>query len=251
MIKQLASFYKRRIFIPVNRDSLVLDVGSGDKPHWRSDVLLDKYIGDEYGSQRSGSKKTFVSKPIFNADIDNMPFGNKVFDYVVCSHLLEHVVNPGKAIEEIMRVGRAGYIELPYEGSQKISDFPTHLWYCRRDGEKLIFTAKKNVCFDKEIDKLNKSKKIKLEYDKCIISLYWHDKINYEIIGEPNLEILSKDANINYKKVVFLMRNWLNVLFSLPLFYKKRKGVIMINNILKPSLHLSINEQLEKKIYNF
>jgi len=60
MIKQLVSFYKRRIFIPVNKNDLVLDVGSGDKPHWRSDVLLDKYIDDEYGSQRSGSKKLLL-----------------------------------------------------------------------------------------------------------------------------------------------------------------------------------------------
>jgi len=251
MIKQLVSFYKRRIFIPINKNGLVLDVGSGDKPHWRSDVLLDKYIDDEYGSQRSGSKKTIITRPIFNADAGNMPFGDKVFDFVICSHLLEHVVGPSKVIEEIMRVGKAGYIELPYEGSQKISDFPTHLWYCRKDGEKLIFTAKQNIYFDKEIDKFIKSIKTKWEFDKCIISIYWHDIINYQVIGEPNLKILSEGKTINYKNIIFLMRNLLNFLFSAFLFYKKRKDKIMINDILKPSLYLADNKVLERKIYNF
>ena len=48
------SFHRRRIAIPVGADALVLDVGSGDKPHWRADVLLDRYVGAEHGGQRSG-----------------------------------------------------------------------------------------------------------------------------------------------------------------------------------------------------
>jgi len=180
-----------------------------------------------------------------------MPFGDKVFDFVICSHLLEHVVSPSKVIEEIMRVGKAGYIELPYEGSQKISDFPPHLWYCRKDGEKLIFTAKQNIYFDKEIDKFIKNQKIRWDYDKCIISLYWHDIISYQVIGEPNLKILSIEETINYKNIIFLMRNLLNYLFSVFLFYKKRKDKIMVNDILKPILYLADNKTLERKIYNF
>ena len=251
MIKELASFYKRRIFIPVNKNSLVLDVGSGDKPHWRSDVLLDKYIDDEYGSQRSGNKKTKITKPIFNADAIDMPFADKDFDFVICSHLLEHVVNPSKVIEEIMRVGKAGYIELPYEGMQKILDFSSHLWYCRKDGEKLIFTAKTNVVFDKEIDKFIKSQKIKWDNDKCIISLNWNNAISYQIIGEPNLEILSIKEKINYKKIIFFVRNLLNYMFSILFIYKKSKNTVMTNSILKHKFYFPDNKPLEKKIYKF
>ena len=251
MIRQLTSFYRRRISIPVNNRSIVLDIGSGDKPHWRSDVLLDKFIDDQYGSQRSGSKKTIINKPIFNADVNNMPFGDKVFDFVICSHLLEHVVDPGGAIEEIMRVGKAGYIELPYEGSQKILDFPSHLWYCRKDGEKLIFTAKESIIFDKEIDNFIKANKIKRDHDKCIVTLFWHDAISYQVIGEPNLKILSEVETVDYKKIIFLIRNLLNFLFSAFLFYKKKKGEIKINDIIRKDLRLDYNNKLEKKIYRF
>ena len=54
VIRQLRSFYGRRIALPVAGDALVLDVGSGHKPHWRADVLLDRFAGAERGVQRSG-----------------------------------------------------------------------------------------------------------------------------------------------------------------------------------------------------
>jgi hypothetical protein len=38
---RLRSFRRRRIDLPVGPGDLVLDVGSGDKPSWRADVLLD------------------------------------------------------------------------------------------------------------------------------------------------------------------------------------------------------------------
>ena len=47
---QLRSFKRRRIDIPVDEHALVLDIGSGDKPHWRADVLLDRFVGAEHRS---------------------------------------------------------------------------------------------------------------------------------------------------------------------------------------------------------
>ena len=54
ILKALRLFHQRRIAVPVAQDALVLDVGSGDKPSWRADVLLDRYTGAEYAGQRSG-----------------------------------------------------------------------------------------------------------------------------------------------------------------------------------------------------
>ncbi|MGZ4701557.1 MAG: hypothetical protein ACXV98_10120, partial [Ilumatobacteraceae bacterium] len=67
LVSQLRSFYRRRIAIPVGPDALVLDVGSGDKPHWRADVLLDRYVGEEHGGQRSGTSTARVDRPLFDA----------------------------------------------------------------------------------------------------------------------------------------------------------------------------------------
>lgn len=41
-------------------------------------------------------------------DIMNMPFGDESFDYFPCSHVLEHVEDDDRAIEELFRITRSG-----------------------------------------------------------------------------------------------------------------------------------------------
>ena len=88
---------------------LVLDVGSGGDPFPRSDVLLDRLTGDAH---RNG-EAMLIDRPAIFADACNMPFIDKAFDFVVASHILEHMANPTKFLAELTRVGRAGYIETP------------------------------------------------------------------------------------------------------------------------------------------
>ena len=147
----LRSFHRRRIDIPVGPDDLVLDIGSGDKPHWRADVLLDRYVDDDHAGQRSGRAAARVSRPLFDADAAAMPFADGAFDYVVCSHMLEHVEDPAAVVAEMARVAAAGYIEVPEAASAKILDFPSHLWWCRLDAGTLVMTAKQSRAFDDEI----------------------------------------------------------------------------------------------------
>src|SRR6478672_5615707 len=154
-LQALRLFHQRRIALPIADDALVLDVGSGDKPSWRADVLLDRYLGNEFAVQRSGRGRARISRPLFNADAAAMPFADGAFDYTICSNLLEHVVDPAGVIRELMRVSRAGYIEVPEASSAKIVDFPSHLWWCRLDETTtpptLVFTAKEAPAFDPEI----------------------------------------------------------------------------------------------------
>ena len=97
VLSQLRLFVERRIDLPVSDDALVLDVGSGDKPSWRADVLLDRYVGADYAGQRSGTGAAKVSRPLFDADAAEMPFADGAFDYTICSNLLEHVPIPGRS----------------------------------------------------------------------------------------------------------------------------------------------------------
>ena len=112
-------------------DALVLDVGSGDKPHWRADVLARPLRRRRVRRSALRPGRGRISRPLFDADAAAMPFADKVFDYVVCSHVLEHVPDPAAVVAEMTRVGRAGYIEVPEAASAKILDFPSHLWWCR------------------------------------------------------------------------------------------------------------------------
>jgi ubiquinone/menaquinone biosynthesis C-methylase UbiE len=47
------------------------------------------------------------------ADVQQIPFADESFDYVVSSEVIEHVIEPEKAIHEMCRVlKRGGYLAL-------------------------------------------------------------------------------------------------------------------------------------------
>ena len=53
------------------------------------------------------------------ADAHFLPFIDKAFSHVRCWHVLEHISNPAKAIEEIRRVGETGSIRFPLDDGYK------------------------------------------------------------------------------------------------------------------------------------
>ncbi|MBI4137407.1 class I SAM-dependent methyltransferase, partial [Candidatus Roizmanbacteria bacterium] len=109
---QMYSFFQRKVLFDIQDDDLVLDVGSGDKPFWRADVIADKDTVDD-AQRASGSMLIDRNKLFIEADVENLPFKDKAFDFVFCAHLLEHVEHPDRAIKELTRVARRGYIEVP------------------------------------------------------------------------------------------------------------------------------------------
>jgi hypothetical protein len=55
-----------------------------------------------------------------------MPFKDKAFDFVVASHILEHMSDPGKFLKELQRVGKAGYIETPNFIYERLHPYAIH-----------------------------------------------------------------------------------------------------------------------------
>jgi len=144
----------------------VLDIGSGNNPNSKATVLLDLYIKDS--SHRSMHELKIDERPFVNASIEYLPFRDKIFDYVICNHVLEHVDNPVKACQEIQRVGKKGYIECPspfleqgyWIATDGKSHWEKHKWYVwnptqsahaaekREISHKLIFQRKDPTHFD-------------------------------------------------------------------------------------------------------
>jgi SAM-dependent methyltransferase len=115
----------------------VLEIGSGDRPRKRSNVLCDKYIHDNY--QRALQAKVVIDRrPFVVADGLALPFKDKSFDYVIASHILEHVNDPHKFVSELTRVASAGYIESPSELGERIFGWPYHKWIARVDGDTIV-----------------------------------------------------------------------------------------------------------------
>jgi SAM-dependent methyltransferase len=123
----------------------VLDVGSGHNPHPRANVVVDKYVDDNY--HRAGDIKILNKQEFISADGENLPFKDKEFDYVICNHVLEHVDNPIKFLAELSRVGKRGYIETPSLLGEHLIPKPSHKWLLLDINDKLVIVDKTKVNF--------------------------------------------------------------------------------------------------------
>ena len=125
----------------------VLEIGPGANPHNRSDVLLEmKYESDaEYEAQLGHSGKLISGKEIKYYDGKKFPFKDLEFDYVICSHVLEHVDNPEAFLSEIFRVATKGYFEYPLIYYEYLYNFHVHKNILKFDGEKLWYLKKENL----------------------------------------------------------------------------------------------------------
>ena len=129
-------FFHDRIKSILDTDK-VLEVGPGATPHPRSNVFLEKKFETQEQliaqSGRVGILKT--EKPIVYYSGDTFPFADNEFDYVICSHVLEHVNNVDVFLKELQRVAKRGYLEFPTIYYDYLYNFDEHtqfLFY--RDG---------------------------------------------------------------------------------------------------------------------
>lgn len=190
-IYAIRSFIDRKVFFKhIGDRDLVLDIGSGDKPFWRADVLVDLYPDDD--QQRFSGAMLYDKRKIFvNADVEKLPFKDKVFDFVVCSHLLEHVEHPDKAIKEITRVGKRGYIEVPRAVLDALAPFPPHLWFCEIEGNTLVFKRKgtRQNFFLSSIKRFGDAEFytaimqyiLVKDYDVSFVRFYWNNSMSFRI----------------------------------------------------------------------
>lgn len=138
--KHRFSYQKKYVNFNIKNGEKVLDVGSGGHPFPLATHLVDLYSDDNF--HRGGEKIATDGRDLIKASVGNLPFKDKEFDFVYCSHLLEHVDNPAKACEEIMRVGKRGYIETPTRISDTMFNFTKikhHKWYVELLGDTLLF----------------------------------------------------------------------------------------------------------------
>jgi uncharacterized protein YbaR (Trm112 family)/SAM-dependent methyltransferase len=124
----------------IKPSDVVLEIGSGNNPNPHSDILCDRYL--HKNEERAGEFGIVIDRPFIVADGYHLPFADKTFDFVICSHILEHMDNPKKFISEITRVGKRGYIEVPSAISERIFGWDFHHWYCSLESNTLVLRKK-------------------------------------------------------------------------------------------------------------
>ena len=176
----------------------VLEIGSGHNPKARSDVLCDKFIADD--EQRGGT--IVADRPMVEADGQFLPFADHAFDYVICSHVLEHVEDPAQLIAELERVARRGYIETPSEIGERIYGWHYHNWVVNLVNDRLMLRKnERDPQFGQLFHRLAATdkhwKRFHLTHHHLFLVQYeWEEKINYEILPDqkPALNLECPDT---------------------------------------------------------
>ena len=193
-----------------NRNLKILDLGCSSKNYWPE---ANHYADlDDFSEEfnKLNLKYTQIKKD------HKLPFKDKEFDYVILSHVLEHVPNLIEFISEIERISKAGYIELPTKLNDNLvfgcdEDDIGHKWWFEYDDIKnTLVYSKKIGAFVKFVTVGQIWKFEKFFADSLFIQTYWEDKIN-----------ISKGEIIKFEKKIYfltLIRKYfskkLRVLFS-------------------------------------
>lgn len=179
----------RKANLPIKTDALVLDVGSGSSPHPSADVLLEKYVDITHRYA-----PLVADRPTVLADACKMPFKDKAFDYVIAFHVLEHINTPELFLNELQRVGKAGYIETPNAIFERLIPYDVHVLEIMNPKNELVIHKKASSKPDEYINNLkvvqNLPKWNKFFYNNpelFHVRYFWQDKIKYRIVN-PELE---------------------------------------------------------------
>ena len=178
-IKHLNSIIKE------NQKWKVLDVGCGYRAHPKASVIADVQDLSNYYKERKFIK---INEKKF-------PFKDKEFDFVIASHVIEHVEDFEFFIKELERVSSKGYIELPSRlGDNLVFENKTdHVWWFLYDdvNNKLI-ASKRNQIIEPFITVSTGKLFEKIFRESLVIELMWEEKIDYQIDNSIRQEDVEK-----------------------------------------------------------
>ena len=86
-----------------NTNWKILDIGCGYSANKYASVIADTQNLSNF----------YKGKNFIKIDGKQLPFGDKEFDFVIASHVIEHVEDFEFFIKELERISTRGYIELP------------------------------------------------------------------------------------------------------------------------------------------
>lgn len=115
-------------------NELCLDVGCGSVP--KGDINTDLYI--EVSPHHKGFINPLEITNFVISDAHYLPFRDKVFEKVICSHVLEHLLIPNYVIKELSRICYE-IVLLSIPNDPKTTDHREHLYsWSQRSLENLL-----------------------------------------------------------------------------------------------------------------
>ena len=228
----------------IKRRDKVLEIGPGHDPMFRSDVIADKFPHDD--THRCGKVLIYPHQQFIEADGEQLPFEKDAFDYVICNQVLEHADNPARFIEEMVRVGKRGYVETPSMLGEQMFPKESHRWVILLIEDKLVFYEKEKMPGN-----------YRNNYGEVFLNYLPYQSLPFKMlyVSEPNLllnriewegtiEYLVNPEDDYYSS--FFTRKWKREM-TMKIF-PPRRGLTEINRTLQASYYL-VREKLGQKIH--
>lgn len=128
-----------RTTVELAPDAIVLDVGCGAWPNEAATIACDRSVEED--RHRTG-RATTIDRPFVLCDAARLPFRDGSVDFVIASHIAEHVDEPETFCAELARVAVAGYIETPSPLADYLLDEEYHQWRVGGSGSAIEFRRK-------------------------------------------------------------------------------------------------------------
>jgi SAM-dependent methyltransferase len=209
--------HNQKKFLLRNQNLKILDLGCSFSNYWpEANHFAD--IDDHTKSFEKLNLKYTQIKPY-----EKLPFADKEFDYVILSHVLEHIPNLIDFTKELVRIAKGGYIELPTKLNDNIvfgcdEEVFGHKWWFEfdDDDQELLYTEKKDA-IEKFLSVGSVWQWQKYYEDSFILQFYW----------ENDIKLKRREPFIVEKKITFL-------LLIKKYFSKKiRTPISQLKNLLK------------------
>ena len=182
----------------------ILDIGCGYNASKFAKVICDvQDLSNHY-----------QDKKFIRLTEKKLPFKDKEFDFVVASHVMEHVEDVNFFIKELERVSKKGYIELPtmLEDNLVFENKKDHLWHMDFDDvENKLLISKKIQYFEPVLTVSTIKKLNEVFRTSLVLELIWEDSINY-IVNQSTEDTFKKISVLNLLKKYFSKR--LRMLFK-------------------------------------
>ena len=176
MISRTSKTYIENL-LSQKKDWKILDIGCGYSANRYATTICDvQDLSNFY------KNKNFVI--LKNNDL---PFDDNQFDFVISSHVMEHVKDLKYFIKEIERVSKRGYIELPtkLEDNLVFENKKEHLWQMDFDDVNHKLLISKKIQFLEPVLTVSTIQKMRKYFkSSLVLELLWENKIEYEFIEE-------------------------------------------------------------------
>lgn len=121
--------------LDIHASDFVVEVGGGHQPFPRSNLILDKFPFDNLHRVQGLAH----SAPVLIADAVCMPIPDSGCDVLFASHIIEHLEEPDRFLQEAKRCSDRVYIEFPSRARELMFAWSFHEWLVDAEGSHLIF----------------------------------------------------------------------------------------------------------------